>query len=302
MKKTVVIHLGSYKTGTSSIQNWLYNNRQQLHSKSIEFPLEGLLLTEPDVGIRHHKLVYGEQWQKNCLSLAQYIRNTEFTTYVLSEEAWSRPTTKPKLDFLVAALRSNDIKVAGVIYLKNYYKFIRSYYREFCLRRGNEKDFRSFYDAYKMGLFNYYRVASSLNSVLKNNVSFLNVDSLNDVTVDFVNRIGIKLNGTLRERYNKGIGPAEAEIFRLVNSKDINTDFSEATRRVETVFGKSIEKLNESFIEDTSFIPKFERSYKKKLMKELGWTFEEVDNLFTIDDTASDKLDASSISKKIHRV
>lgn len=50
--KTIYLHIGIGKTGTSAIQQGLYNNRKKLYEAGFYFPVTGL--AENNVG--HHRL------------------------------------------------------------------------------------------------------------------------------------------------------------------------------------------------------------------------------------------------------
>lgn len=55
----IVFHAGSFKTGSSSLQNIMYDNRDiLLHDHGILYPMTGLKLSDRSVGVRHSKFPY----------------------------------------------------------------------------------------------------------------------------------------------------------------------------------------------------------------------------------------------------
>src|SRR5690554_1913694 len=111
---TVWVHCGTYKTGSSSIQNGAYGAREDLSRYGWLYPLSGLVVSEPDVGFRHAQFVYKfnkkEAWEKEVRSLLDELDvGPGYTNVLLSSEAWSRPRLLESLESLVRRLRSAGI-------------------------------------------------------------------------------------------------------------------------------------------------------------------------------------------------
>jgi hypothetical protein len=87
----VFIHSGSYKTGSSSIQNFLYKNSNELKSNGVLFPETGLMLDKPEVGQRYWHFVYDfnqkELWDSTFNKLIHEISASKCHTVILSAEA-----------------------------------------------------------------------------------------------------------------------------------------------------------------------------------------------------------------------
>ncbi len=58
LKTKIIFHLGTFKTGSSSIQNTLWANRKLLRKQGILYPKTGLKKSEAETGIRHSPLAY----------------------------------------------------------------------------------------------------------------------------------------------------------------------------------------------------------------------------------------------------
>jgi hypothetical protein len=54
LQKKLIIHCGTYKTGSSSLQNYLYETGE---NSQFSYAKSGLFTKEPEVGFRHSDLV-----------------------------------------------------------------------------------------------------------------------------------------------------------------------------------------------------------------------------------------------------
>ncbi len=100
MKKTLIIHIGSPKTGTSSIQAYLTENREKLKKHNFLYPLSGILESK---GNAQHHLSFAirekyPEWikEKNYknknelyMSLKKEIDNSNCQTVFISSESFS---------------------------------------------------------------------------------------------------------------------------------------------------------------------------------------------------------------------
>lgn len=162
-KLEVVIHVGTYKTGTTAIQNHLYHtnlltSRGVLYpgTGGILYPSTGLNTNEPDCGIRHDTLCYALCDDKlrdaTALRLVHEITAYQKTYYIkrviLSCESWSRNRAREtqSLQTLVNVLSSlYDVRI--VCCLRNFPSYCVSLYREMCRRRGNALPFAEWFEA-----------------------------------------------------------------------------------------------------------------------------------------------------------
>lgn len=227
MTKKVFIHLGTFKTGTSSIQNFLYQRSTELLEEGVLYPQAGLYHSEPEVGIRHACLVYGDGGKRNLqeyhASLVGEVLTSPAPVSVLSCEAWSRPSEHKGLLALCEMLRGKGIEVCGVLYLRNYYDYVRSYYREFCLRRGNHLNFDDFYRVWRRGALSYLNICSQLTSIFDGNLSIRPYFRGLDVVKDFLSLLDVPLDKVpaVRKTSNPGGGAQLAEISRWVNKEGV---------------------------------------------------------------------------------
>ncbi|UHQ55861.1 hypothetical protein [Microbulbifer sp. YPW16] len=228
--KKVFIHVGTFKTGTSSIQNFLYQRSQELLEEGVLYPGAGLYYSEPDVGIRHACLVYGDGRKRNLdkyhTNLVHEILASPAPVSVLSCEAWSRPSEHKGLLTLCDMLRAQGVEVCGVLYLRNYYDYVRSYYREFCLRRGNHLKFDEFYPVWRGGALSYLNICSQLTSIFNGKLCIRHYYRGLDVVQDLLSLIDIPHDKipAVKKTSNPGGGAVLAEISRWANKEGMRVD------------------------------------------------------------------------------
>lgn len=260
---------------------------------------------EPEVGIRHHKLVYGNRWRDHCLEIVRYIQASELSKFVISEEAWSRPATNQQLNFLINSLKSQNIQVQGVLYLRNYYDFVISFYRELCIRRNNQKYFNEFFQVFKQGIFNYTKVAQLLSTAFQGEVKFYDTTDIDDVTVHFLAELGVD-QSTLNQptdikRYNNSAGPIESEIKRSLNLTESNIDMANIQQTAHDYFSEELNTLNKRYIEDTTKLPLIKDDVLVEFNKITGFAEDTSKNLFS-DNTQTGKDKLESIRPDIEQI
>ena len=143
MRRTLWLHLGTFKAGSTRIQQESWRQRDGLQSRGWLYPRTGLVTDEPEVGHRHSQLVYHrrfeDRWPQLLDSLVAEVDASSATNILMSSEAWSDPYHAIALTEMLAALRAADVvdDVRGVLYLRNRYEYARSLYREMTRRRSN---------------------------------------------------------------------------------------------------------------------------------------------------------------------
>lgn len=125
--KTVIIHIGMVKTGTSSIQTVLFKNRQQMAADGHLYPTTGL--REEDHGTGHFDISpIGAHNITDCLAiefnkLINEIDRDEAQTIILSSEFWSFALPGYIAD-LAHLLAKYDVKV--IFYVREQKALIES--------------------------------------------------------------------------------------------------------------------------------------------------------------------------------
>ena len=148
MKKTVYLHIGMPKTGTSSIQRFMYENRDVLEKKGVCYPPvlcqgEGIAVTPPEV-IANLKLLFwktlshfykdilGEKkrmyecWHNDYMPL---INSSSAPTVILSAEEFLSNSDTSYLPYLFDMIREDfDLKV--IAYLRKPAEYVVSLWGE----------------------------------------------------------------------------------------------------------------------------------------------------------------------------
>ena len=129
MKPTIYIHAGTYKTGTSSIQNFLFDNRDKLSDIGWYYPLSGCLIKKNEVGHRHYHLMVDlvrKENYKYWKSLIEELKEHKDKNIIISHENFFSPDVNP-ID-VKKLLSSYQIKL--IVYFRHPIDYMESCYRE----------------------------------------------------------------------------------------------------------------------------------------------------------------------------
>ena len=129
--KKVILHIGPHKTGTSSIQKMLFDNRKSLEKKNILYPN---FANKEGWGhhIIHKELKQGNLDDKFFLNLSSKNHNTH--TLLLSSENFVR-CSSDELETLSCLLDCSDIKV--IMFLRIPSRRLISLWKETIKHRSN---------------------------------------------------------------------------------------------------------------------------------------------------------------------
>ncbi|WP_201616734.1 hypothetical protein [Psychrobacter immobilis] len=281
MPKKLIIHCGTYKTGSSSLQNYLSNDL----SNSFKYAESGLFTKEPEVGIRHSLLVYSSDWQLYCDELIKEILDTD-VPIVISSEAYSRSGSVDKLSYLVGSCKDKGIIVKGLIYIRNYFDYIRSFYREMTQRRGNMRTPEDFFGIYHRGVFDYKLMASNFSKVFGTDcIDFVAYKKGIDVISIFYDLCGFDYLDSAQEpivKSNQSITALETEVIRVLNSRDLSKNSNEILFHAKDFLTKNTQAVKglEKSVESLSFVEEPSSLYKEKLNKILCWKQADLDELY----------------------
>jgi hypothetical protein len=205
---TLWVHCGMLKTATSHIQNTAWRASAQLLSQGWLYPQAGLVTDEPEVGVRHAKLVHlihePVAWRSEVDHLIEEISESGASQVLLSAESWAKPVFLPAIRQLIAALTEAQVisDIRAVVYVRNRVDHARGVYREMTRRRGNQSDFQNFV-ANRKPMFDPLLVIRGLQDVFGEHVSVRNYDRVSDVAQDFFSYLGADLTQA-PERTNVG--------------------------------------------------------------------------------------------------
>lgn len=236
-----VLHIGTEKTGSTSLQHWLYDNQEELEEK-------GICLSK-SLGVTHNRLLalyfqsrvdgwckeHGlEDFDKRRTALApalqslrnevQHARERCHTFLVTSEHLHSRLTERNQVEELFQFLDSLFDSIEVVCYVRNQADLVLSAYST-ALRMNWTRTLADF--ASSVGTeaiyFNHLLSAELWSSVFgRPNVSFRVYEHCLDlpdrVVTDFAeNVLDIKNMPGGEKNLNTGLSPFHAAAFRQIN-------------------------------------------------------------------------------------
>ena len=199
----LILHIGRHKSGTSSLQHWLSNSRQQLSAQGVLYPFSG-----SDNKIAHHFLAgqlntrksAGEALNEILTGIKQEEKGER--VLLISSEAFQNIKETTRLKEFIEELNIKEVEV--VCYVREHLDYAISAYRqmvhakttfqtfaEYCVRFRDTKPFMSRWkDVGNLQLAWYDR------SLLVQG----------DVISDFCHRVGIKGQSDLPLEKNPSIG------------------------------------------------------------------------------------------------
>ena len=139
-KKKLIIHIGTYKTGSSHVQNAFFDNRDFLKKAGVVYPLIGIDKNR-NIGQGQRSVLKGKKLPEIVEKLKA---DTQCDTYLISAENLSNPYALD-LSFDINARNClQDIDVQIVMVLRSYVDFVTSLYRQFSKSRYLPDNFESF--------------------------------------------------------------------------------------------------------------------------------------------------------------
>lgn len=227
MQPIVIFHLGTYKTGSSAVQNFLWENRQELLKNGYLYPETGVRVSE-EVGTRHLNLIrsFTEGPHSPILgNLIDEINRFEPKNVIISSEAFLTPNRLSTVKNMIDGLREHGFRVfSGVLFLRNLGDFKISLYREFTIRHKNGKTFETFIRA-RSDWFLYEEIVESLQSIFGGNFAVVRYHKEMSVISEFAGAIGLRLDESYsradRRENVRSVDALEVEAFRIMNQLSI---------------------------------------------------------------------------------
>ncbi|MEP0699714.1 MAG: hypothetical protein ABJC67_00130, partial [Lentilitoribacter sp.] len=273
----LIFHLGTYKTGTSSFQDMLFNNRKILKKNNIIHPQTGIT-NEKKLGHRHTPLIMNFLSGKNDAcpnALLDELNASKAKTAIISSEAWSHPLHLSHLTRLVAVLNEHGYRdCSGFLVLRNLTRYQVSHYREYTVNRNNSQTYRE-YLRKRSGTFDYLLLARSFRSIFGSRFYTLPFDTSNDITSDLLVAMGLgrvynKMVQTPRSNV-KSIGTLEVEAMRCANL--MKRPKAEGLLALSSIISEDptleTDLFTERFIGDTT---NFTAAYRRNLRNIADWS------------------------------
>lgn len=242
--KTLYIHIGTSKTGTTTIQTYCGINREQLKSKGVLFPIMPYhydRITENRNGHFLYAMIYengvrNKEKEKQVLKQElDYIVDCfkDYDNVLLSEESiwWATATRRKGLwKYLQEHSQQNHYQVKIIVYLRRQDQFMMSRYNQIIKTDtggGTQRFYEYFKDMngkYKCVMNYRQRLDYMAKFFPKENIVVKRFDRSyfynGDLNADFLHILGVEIDDTFAELSkdeNLGISVQSGELKRVLN-------------------------------------------------------------------------------------
>ena len=242
--KTLYIHIGTSKTGTTTIQTYCGINREQLKSKGVLFPIMPYhydRITENRNGHFLYATIYengvrNKEKEKQVLKQElDYIVDCfkDYDNVLLSEESiwWATATRRKGLwKYLQEHSQQNNYQVKIIVYLRRQDQFMMSRYNQIIntyTGGGTQRFYEYFKDMngkYKCVMNYRQRLDYMAKFFPKENIVVKRFDRSyfynGDLNADFLHILGVEIDDTFAELpkdENLGISVQSGELKRVLN-------------------------------------------------------------------------------------
>ena len=222
MTRTLWLHCGTYKSGSSRVQNLAWTRRDELLAEGVLYPDTGLATGQPDIGVRHSRLTYLHEdalaWRSLVDELVAEIGDSPATRVLMSSETWSRPGRGEALADLLDALRGAGVvgEVHAVLYLRQRFDYARSLYREYTRRHSNVRPLAEYVEANQRPLDLLDAVRTVRGAVAPGDLQVFPYNEIPDTGPHFFGLLGVEVPPET-SRENPGIDAVEVEAHRQLN-------------------------------------------------------------------------------------
>ncbi|WP_341963561.1 hypothetical protein [Pseudomonas sp. RC10] len=230
-----ILHIGAPKTGSTAIQRFIFDNREQLKSQGILYP---------DVSLRgygHHDLAFllgggYPEWatgqEKSLAQLRDELKaavtgSDAHTVIISSENFFIFPNPQGLLDTMRDAGLAPDDRISVVCYIRRQDDAHLSWYNQTVKAQGNALNFAAT-TRRDFGLWDYAERLKPWQETFKD-ATFILHDyarfTREDIRIDFLQTLGLPAesfdlpNGRVNERINRDI----LNVQRLINRLPIRT-------------------------------------------------------------------------------
>lgn len=232
--KTLYLHFGTHKTGSTSIQTYLYRYREELKKIGFYYPSEGsyFLMGESSQSLFAHSII-GERpkyisesvsWDKeSCISeLKRDLENSKSPNVIVSSEHFSNIRAQDSLAEIKDIFANYFENIKIIIYLRRQDHYFESRYNQ---RVKTGLITASFEEILKewLGNSSYNDYLEMLSNVFgKANIIIRPFEKsqlhMQNVVYDFFKILNLKIDGNIQNDINKSIPTEMSEVLRLFNS------------------------------------------------------------------------------------
>lgn len=242
--KTLYIHIGTPKTGTTSIQNFCGLNREKLKEQGVLYPIMNYHYERKSVNrngyfltgtIKENGTRNKEKEKQVFNNELQYIVDCfkDYDTILLSDESiwWATSTRRKGLwKDLKKHSEQHNYQIKVIVYLRRQDQFMMSRYNQklktdfIASTQSFDEYFADMNGRFKCVMDYRERIDNIAKSISKENVIVKRFDRNyfynGDLNQDFLHILGVKVDDSfqqLKETANTGISVQSGEIKRVLN-------------------------------------------------------------------------------------
>lgn len=242
--KTLYIHIGTPKTGTTSIQNFCGLNREKLKEQGVLYPIMNYHYERKSVNRNGHFLIgtIKENGTRNKEKEKQVFNNElqyivdcfkDYDTILISDESiwWATSTRRKGLwKDLKKHSEQHNYQIKVIVYLRRQDQFMMSRYNQklktdfIASTQSFDEYFADMNGRFKCVMDYRERIDNIAKSISKENVIVKRFDRNyfynGDLNQDFLHILGVKVDDSfqqLKETANTGISVQSGEIKRVLN-------------------------------------------------------------------------------------
>lgn len=242
--KTLYIHIGTPKTGTTSIQNFCGLNREKLKEQGVLYPIMNYHYERKSVNrngyfltgtIKENGTRNKEKEKQVFNNELQYIVDCfkDYDTILLSDESiwWATSTRRKGLwKDLKKHSEQHNYQIKVIVYLRRQDQFMMSRYNQklktdfIASTQSFDEYFADMNGRFKCVMDYRERIDNIAKSISKENVIVKRFDRNyfynGDLNQDFLHILGVKVDDSfqqLNETANTGISVQSGEIKRVLN-------------------------------------------------------------------------------------
>ncbi len=228
-KKHLYLHIGTNKTGSSSIQNFLIENREFLASEGYDYPTGGAYFYPPEASasllahaIHNVRPAYVGNVEINldaCVSdIRRDISQSAHEKIILSSEHFSKCEKLEEIRKIYEVFSDLFEKITVIIYLRRQDAWLESSWSQMVKTGAITTSFDDFLKGHSG--WNYFEIMKPWMTVFgKDNMVIRPFERMqfvqNDLTKDFLNIVGIKADIAYAEPKNVSPPLDLLEILRL---------------------------------------------------------------------------------------
>ena len=308
--KKLFLHIGPPKTGSTTIQEFLHQNKDNLLNCGYLHPQAGI----PKKLLAHHNLAWLITNTKKAnpdfgtwKEVHEEIENADVNNVIISAESFG-VAKKKHIDILKSELQSYEVKI--ILYLRRQDLRLESLYTQEVKFGWCSTDILTFFEKKKQ-ILDYYRFLEpwkqtfGLENII---VRPLEKTQISNICYDILNIIGITNYADFREVDNKNIKPGRKalEVLKIANKICQNKPRKQREKFVGKIHKCSQKKYPEegkyrllSYSDSSQILDYYKQSNqavaKEYLGREDGFLFYELlenyeNYSFTIEDLSKEEL------------